>query len=47
MISIAWEKNAINQIINIHYHFFHDFNQIVKFDIDIWDRFFVSRLHRF
>ncbi len=35
MISFAWKKNAIDQIVNIHRHFFHDFNQIVELDIDI------------
>jgi hypothetical protein len=45
--SITRKKNTINQIINVDRHFIHDFDQVVEFNIDFWDRFFDSRFHRF
>ncbi len=47
IVSITRKKHAIDQIVHVDRHFFHDFDQIVEFDVDFWDWFFDSRLHRF
>ncbi len=47
IVSITWEKNTIYQIVNVDRHFSHDFDQVVEFDINFWDRFFDSRFHCF
>jgi hypothetical protein len=45
--SFTRKKNTIYQIVNVDRHLSHDFDQVVEFDINFWDRFFDSRLHRF
>jgi hypothetical protein len=46
IVSITRERHAIDQIVHVDRHFFHDFSQIVEFDVDFWDWFFDSKLHR-
>jgi hypothetical protein len=47
IVSITRKKHAIDQIVHVDRHFFHDFSQIVEFDVDFWDWFFDSRFHCF
>jgi hypothetical protein len=45
--SITQERHAIDQIVHVNRHFSHDFDQIVKFNVDFWNKFFDSKFHRF